>query len=193
MTTTTAIEVPTAYLKAALVCASTEQARYYLLGVYVDPKGFLVSTDGHRLFCGKIDLADVPAFDGWIIPATALKRALTGYKADTITIAPDRVGDIACQPIDGTFPDWRRVVPSDLSGETAQFNPAYIADLGKIGVMLRGKRKNSLDAHIHHNGEAPAAITFPEIDDAFAVLMPIRAHHSDNGSTAWSARRALID
>jgi len=190
---TISIEVPTAYLKAALVCASTEQVKYYLCGVYVDPKGFLVSTDGHRLFCGKIDLTDVPAFDGWLMPATAIKRALTGYKPDAITIAPDRVGDIACQPIDGTFPDWRRVVPSELSGETAQFNPAYVADMGKIGVMLRGKRKNSLDAHIHHNGEAPAGITFPEIEDAFAVLMPIRAHHSDNGSTAWDNRRMLID
>jgi DNA polymerase-3 subunit beta len=190
---TISIEVPTAVLKAALICASTEQARYYLCGVYVDPKGFLVSTDGHRAFVGKIDLTGIPAFDGWIICRDALKRALTGYKADTITIAPDRVGNSLCQPIDGTYPDWRRVVPSDLNGVTAQFNPTYVADLGKIGVILRGKRRNSLDAHIHHNGEGPAAITFPEIDDCFAVLMPIRAHHSDNGTDAWNARRALID
>lgn len=191
----TAIDIPTAMLKSALICASTEQARYYLCGVYVDPKGFIVSTDGHRAFVGKIDLTDVPAFDGWIIPSDAVKRALTGYKADTITIAPDRVGAILCQPIDGFYPDWRRILPNadGLTGETAQFNPAYIADMGKIGVTLRGKRKGSLDAHIHHNGEGPAAITFPEIDNAFAVLMPIRAHHTDNGSEAWAARRALID
>lgn len=193
MTSIPTIEIPTAILKAALVCASTEKVRYYLNGVYVDPKGFLVSTDGHRLFCGKIDFDPGQApFEGWIIPSDAIKRALTGYKADTITIAPDRVGAIMCAPVDGTYPDWRRVVPDELSGETAQFNPTYVADMGKIGVILRGKRRNSLDAHIHHNGEGPAAITFPEIDDAFAVLMPIRAHHSDNGSTAWSARRALI-
>lgn len=191
---TTTIEIPTAILKAALICASTEKVRYYLNGVYVDPKGFLVSTDGHRLFCGKIDLADTPAFDGWILPREAIKCALTGYKADTITIAPDRVGDMSCRPIDGMFPDWRRVVPNagGLTGETGQFNPAYVADMGKIGMILRGKRKNSLDAHIHHNGEGPAAITFPEIDDAFAVLMPLRAHHTDNGSEAWAALRALI-
>ena len=195
MTSIPTIEIPTATLKAALVCVSTEQVRYYLCGVYVDPEGFLVSTCGHRMFVGKIDLSGTPAFDGWIIPSDAIKRALTGYKADTITIAPDRVGAIMCAPVDGVYPDWRRVVPNadGLTGETAQFNPAYIADMGKIGVILRGKRRNSLDAHIHHNGEGPAPITFPEIDHAFAVLMPIRAHHSDNGSTAWAARRALID
>jgi DNA polymerase-3 subunit beta len=192
MTNPISIEVPTATLKAALICASTEQVRYYLCGVYVDPKGFLVSTDGHRAFVGKIALADVPAFDGWIICRDVLKRALTGYKADTITIAPDRVGNITCQPIDGTFPDWRRIVPDELSGVTAQFNPAYIADMGKMGDLLRGKREGSLAARIHHNGEAPAAITFPDVDHCFVVLMPIRAHHTDNGSEAWSARRALI-
>jgi DNA polymerase-3 subunit beta len=190
---TISIEVPTAVLKAALICASTEQVRYYLCGVYVDPKGFLVSTDGHRAFVGKIDLTGIPAFDGWIICRDVLKRALTGYKADTITIAPDRVGNSLCQPIDGSYPDWRRVVPSDLTGVTAQFNHTYVADMGKIGMLLRGQRKPSLDAHIHHNGEGPAAITFPEVDDCFAVLMPIRAHHSDNGAEAWNARRALID
>jgi DNA polymerase-3 subunit beta len=190
---TISIEVPTAILKAALICASTEQARYYLNGVYVDPKGFLVSTDGHRAFVGKIDLTGVPAFDGWIICRDALKRALTGYKADTITIAPDRVGNSLCQPIDGTFPDWRRIVPDELSGVTAQFNHTYVADMGKIGMLLRGQRKPSLDAHIHHNGEGPAAITFPEVDDCFAVLMPIRAHHSDNGAEAWAQRRSMID
>ena len=185
--------VPTAMLKAALVCASTEQARYYLNGVYVDPTGFLVSTDGHRAFVSKIDIIDAPSFDGWIIPRDALKRALTGYKADTIEISPTRVGDVATQPIDATYPDWRRVVPSELSGVVAQFNPAYIADMGKIGDLLRGKRKGALAAHVHHNGEGPAGITFPEIDDAFAVLMPIRAHHTDNGSEAWASRRKLID
>lgn len=190
MTTTTAIEVPTATLKAALLCASTEKVRYYLNGVYVDPKGFLVSTDGHRLFCGKIDLADVPAFDGWIICRDVLKRALTGYKAETITIAPDRVGSILCQPIDGIFPDWRRAVPTELSGETAQFNPAYVADMGKIGEILFGRGKPVLSAHIHHNGESPAGVTFPTCDDAFAVLMPIRSGHTDP-CDAWAARSAM--
>lgn len=193
MTDTINLTISTAALRAALLCASDERIRYYLRGVYVDPKGFIVSTDGHRLFCAKIDLTDAPAFDGWIICRDVLKRALTGNKAETIDVSPTRTGDVACQPIDGTYPDWRRVVPSDLSGDAAQFNPAYVADMGKIGDLLRGKRKGALSAHIHHNGEGPAGVTFPEIEDAFAVLMPIRSHHSDNGSAAWSNRRKLID
>lgn len=185
----TNITIPTNLLKAALICASTEKVRYYLNGVYVDPKGFLVATDGHRLFCGKIDLTDVAAFDGWIIPRDAIKRALTGYKQATIEISPTRVGDITTQPIDGTYPDWQRIIPSELSGETAQFNPAYIGDMGKIGGLLH---KGALAAHIHHNGESPAGVTFPGVDNAFAVLMPIRTHHTDYGSTAWTDRIKLV-
>lgn len=184
MTNETTIIAPVAMLKAALLCASDEQVRYYLRGVYVDPKGFLVSTDGHRLFCGKIDLTDVPAFDGWIICRDALKRALTGYKADLIEISPSRIGDVACRPIDGSFPDWRRVIPSELTGVAAQFQPHYVADMGKIGLLLTGKRKDTLPAQIHHNGDGPAGITFPHAPEAFAVLMPIRAAHT-NPDTAW--------
>lgn len=195
-TTTVTITVNADMLRAALICASTEQARYYLNGVYVDPKGYLVSTDGHRLFCGKIDLMTQgeggglsiapDSFEGWIIPSDAIKRALAGYKQQTIDIAPDRLGDLACKPVDGSFPDWRRVVPQTLSGEIAQFNPAYIADMGKIGLLLTGKRKSDagLTAHLHHNGEGPAGVTFPYCATAYAVLMPIRTQHTD-AERAW--------
>lgn len=186
------LTIPTAMLKAALVCASTERARYYLNGVYVDPKGYLVSTDGHRAFVGKIDLGDAGPFDGWIIPRDAIKQALAGYKSDTIEITQTRVGVVSCPPIDGSYPDWRWIVPGDMSGEAAQFQPGYIADMGKMGEMLTGKRKNGgLTAHIHHNGEAPAAVTFPGCEDAFAILMPIRTAHTDVGG-AWAERRALV-
>lgn len=171
------ITIPTDVLRAALICASTEQSRYYLNGVYVDPQGYLVSTDGHRLFCGKIDVSDVPAFTGWIIPSDVIKRALAGNKYPALTITPNQCGDISCAPVDGTFPDWRRVIPTgDLSGVTAQFNPVYVADMGKIGKLLGGKA--SLTVHIHHNGESPAGVTFPAYANAFAVLMPIRSSHT---------------
>lgn len=196
MTNTVTITVNADMLRAALICASTEQARYYINGVYVDPKGYLVSTDGHRLFCGKIDLdAQGPdrdqsiapdSFEGWIIPSDAIKRALTGYKQQTIDVAPDRLGDLACKSVDGSFPDWRRAVPQTLSGAIAQFNPAYIADMGKIGLLLTGKRKSDagLTAHLHHNGEGPAGVTFPYCATAYAVLMPIRTQHTD-AERAW--------
>jgi DNA polymerase-3 subunit beta len=175
------IAVSTAMLRAALLCANNEPVRPYLNGVRVDASGKLVSTDGHRMFVGAIDLAasDVEpgSFEGWTICRDALKRALTGYKQDTIEISPARIGDLSCQPLDDSFPDWTRVLPSEPTGEIAQFNPRYIADMGKIGTLLIGS-KSGLTAHIHHNGNGPAGVTFPGAGDAYGVLMPIRASHS---------------
>jgi DNA polymerase-3 subunit beta len=181
MTTTPKIAVSTAMLRAALLCAGDEHLRPHLRGVRVDASGKLVSTDGHRMFVGKINLArsDVEpgSFEGWTICRDALKRALTGYKQDMIEISPTRIGDLSCQPVDGSFPDWMRVLPSEPTGDIAQFNPHYIADMGKIGALLTGS-KSGLNAHIHHNGNGPAGVTFPGAGDAYAVLMPVRASHS---------------
>jgi DNA polymerase-3 subunit beta len=181
MTTTPKIAVSTAMLRAALLCANNEPVRPYLNGVRVDASGKLVSTDGHRLFVGKINLAmsDVEpgSFEGWTICRDALKRALTGYKDDMIVIGPTHIGYLSCQPVDGIFPDWMRVLPSEPTGEIAQFNPAYVADMGKIGTLLTGNRTGNL-VHIHHNGNGPAGITFPGAGHAYGVLMPVRASHS---------------
>ena len=189
--TTTTAPAPTLIvspdmLRAALLCASTEQTRYYLRGVYVDPTGKLVATDGHRMFVGKLtgryDLAaaavEPGSFPGWIICRDALKRALTGYKQDNILISPTRIGDLTCEPVDGKFPDWTRVIASrQPNGTPTQFNPAYVADMGKIGTLLTGNRRG-YTTHFHHNGDGPCGVTFPGCDDAYAVLMPVRASHT---------------
>ena len=190
------LTIPTNVLKAALICASTEQVRYYLNGVYVDPAGFIVSTDGHRLCCAQIDLGDQSPFDGWIIPRDAIKQALNGYKGDMIEITQTRVGVVSCRPIDGSFPDWRRVLPSDTPNNVpAQFNPAYVADFGKIGDLLSGKRKGEvLPCQIHHNGDQPTPITFTADPSCFGVLMPIRSAYADaqGAQAAWADKLRAI-
>ena len=189
-TNTPKIIVSPNMLRAALLCTSTEESRGYLRGVYIDPTGKLVSTDGHRMFVGKIDLkkagVEPGSFTGWIICRDAIKRGLTGYKQDVIVISPTSIGDLSCQPVDGTFPDWTRVVASrEPSGVVTQFNPAYVADMGKIAKLLTGSKTGSV--HIHHNGDGPCGVTFPGCDDAFAILMPMRSGHTTEDWARLSA------
>ncbi|MEV9065357.1 hypothetical protein AB0132_08575 [Klebsiella quasipneumoniae] len=47
------ITVNRAEYLSALTCAGVKDVRYYLNGIFFDPEGFIVGTDGHRLFCGK--------------------------------------------------------------------------------------------------------------------------------------------
>lgn len=167
------IEIPVDLLKAAHACVSTEETRYYLNGVFVDPRGWLVATDGHRLFAARISgIEGTLPPEGVIIPRDTIKKALTGYKQQTITLTDKALGDTLCTFIDGTFPAWERVVPKETSSQTAQFNPAYVGDMGKIAKLVGA---NNGYPHIWHNGEGPALVSFFPREDCFAVLMPVRS------------------
>lgn len=103
---------------------STEETRYYLNGIYLHvEEGKLrgVATDGHRL--APLDLA-APAgaekIPGVIIPRKTVgevQRLLDGAQTVTIELSEGKIrftaGEVVLTSklIDGTFPDYRRVIP----------------------------------------------------------------------------------
>lgn len=114
-----------ALLEATIGSVSTEETRYYLRGVFLhiyDGGLVAVSTDGHRLCLRSMDLpAGAESIPGIIIPASAVNTLLTlldGVDEDVsawVTGArmwvktPQAV--FATRLIDGTYPDYRRVIP----------------------------------------------------------------------------------
>lgn len=185
-------------LKAALVCASNEESRYYLRGVYLTTSspnwaGHMVTTDGHRMFVAR--LAERPSADV-IVPYVDVTMALKlagRAKEIEIDLAVNRIGQISFQPVDGTFPDWRRVVPTgeempstkpELNDgpEHVHFNHAYIGDFAKMGKLLDG-------ASMLHPRSAshPALVTFGERADCFGVLMPMRRGNGSQGEAHYGA------
>ena len=111
---------------------STEETRYYLNGVYFHPadaggtrKLRAVAADGHRL--ARIGMAwpkDAPDFKGVILPRklveTLLKLLGNAEEGDTVALALSEssiratVGalTLTSKLIDGSFPDYARVIPS---------------------------------------------------------------------------------
>lgn len=79
--------------------------------------------------------------------------------------------------IDGTFPDYRRVLPSDnapadWSGKRLpSFNPDYLASFGKVSASEGGKKMIAIHPSI---SEGPAIISTGRAD-FFGVLMPMRS------------------
>jgi hypothetical protein len=170
--------IATDLLKAALICASFEETRYYLRGVFLSTSGHLVTTDGHRMFVARLN--ERPAADV-IVPYADVQAALklAGARAQDIEVTADRIGQIAYTPVDGTFPDWRRVVPSgeetpakdkpDDAPGAVHFNHAYIGDLAKMGKLLGGS------SMLHPVSASHAClVTFGDRADCFAVLTPMR-------------------
>lgn len=131
------VDLPLYALRAALTCASTEETRYYLNGVYVhakDDEYRIVATDGHRMFVFSTPVeserhgAEVPAWmrAGVTISAEGLKERLTlldklecetariAYQVDAPHIVISDVPAHGCtfkvKPAEGTFSDYQHVL-----------------------------------------------------------------------------------
>ena len=102
-------------------CQSSEETRYYLNGVYLhshEGNARAVATDGHRL--ARIDSTIQADFPGIIIPRKIVGE-LRKLQADEVTVQISATklrvtaGDVVLlsKVIDGTFPDYTRVVPQN--------------------------------------------------------------------------------
>jgi DNA polymerase-3 subunit beta len=132
---------------------STEETRYYLNGIYLHyAKGAdgavlrAVATDGHRLA-----LADTGApkgsnsLKGVIVPrkAVAEARRLLDDAPETVTVeASDskivfRIGDavLTSKLIDGSFPEYQRVIPKDNSRILVVDNKLFAAAVDRVSTV----------------------------------------------------------
>jgi DNA polymerase III subunit beta len=107
---------------------STEETRYYLNGIYLHAAGAkaetlrAVATDGHRLAQMEIELPKgAEGMPGIIVPRKTVgevQRLLEDNEAEVLVeLSPGKirftVGDVilTSKLIDGTFPDYARVIP----------------------------------------------------------------------------------
>lgn len=187
--TTIYFNLPRNYVDAALVITPKKEIRYYLNGIYIDlfnNEGRIVSTDGHRLFAAKfsteLDLTDNINF---IIPREYIERILkvkTKFSEISVSVELNAANSIKiklaidgtvieCSPIDGKYPDYRRVFPEKTSGEVGNFNGEFLADFDNIAKKVSGN-KHAI-ALIAHNGTSAALVDFND-ENTIAVVCPLR-------------------
>ena len=187
---------PIRALKAAALISTREQTRNYLAGVNIEPCGrhaLFVATNGHQLASILVadDIADLPqqvmipneVIDRIKIPAATnkpreLSKAFLCFEDGKFSIEFAGIS-YGFEPIDGSFPAWRRVVPKTVSGEAGFFNAGLIRDFDKVAETLSGKRGERAELQQNGPGE-PALISYdmpdnPEGIIAFCgVVMPYR-------------------
>lgn len=116
--------------------ASTEETRYYLKGIAlqsVEGQATLITTDGHRL--AKFTTECAVEFPSIIIPTKTAKQFSSILIDDVVALHVSETKvklvsggvEILSKLIDGTYPDWTRVVPR----ETNQSITAASTDLAK--------------------------------------------------------------
>lgn len=194
-----------ALVAAAAMCISTDSTRYYLNGVYLEPRDagglFIVSTDGHRMFVAvdREGSIDGPAGGAilacekrdWAAFAKAESATITGpVSAPMVETSAIKASDcrrFGAGFIDGSFPDWTRVLPASIDGDgatAARFNAGYLGDFAKVRKILNG------GADIGLAGQDATSPHFVDLDDpdAFGVLMPVRGR-SMTEAPAWVSEK----
>ena len=139
---------------------STEETRYYLTGIYLhtvveDGRPVLraVATDGHRLA-----LADMPAPEGSagapgvIVPRKTVQEArrLMEDAGETITlrISPQKVrfdfgrAALTSKVIDGSFPDYTRVIPRENHRVMSVDNTLFAAAVDRVATISSEKSRS---------------------------------------------------
>jgi DNA polymerase-3 subunit beta len=132
---------------------STEETRYYLNGIYlhaleVDGSAMLraVATDGHRL--ARIELpapAGAAAMPGVIVPRKTVSEVQRLVDAPEGNVAIDlspakirfTIGDVVLTSklIDGTFPDYGRVIPAGNDKELTLDKGAFKSAVDRVSTI----------------------------------------------------------
>lgn len=136
-------EISARYLPMVAPFISEEPTRFYLNGLFIEPRpeggAFLVSTNGHvmAIVFDKSASADAAAI--WPL-SRALIRAARDARPQTRRLAFDgRHAELVnergkaemaalSEPIDGTFPNWRKLISAPVeSGKPLAFNAEYLS------------------------------------------------------------------
>lgn len=169
----------------------------------------LVATDGARLHmidieqptAGEQSEPTAPLPDGVILPRDlvewALKMPTKHAHGITVRVVPTPPADdgkarppviimtagdasLSAPAVDGRFPEYLHVIPTEMSGATGQFNPTYVADAYLAVLELYESRGKTLCApQLQHNGTSPGLMTFGRFA---AVIMPWRAGIARDGT-----------
>ncbi len=132
---------------------STEETRYYLNGIYMhvaetDGKKMLraVATDGHRLAQVELAMPDGAAdMPGIIIPRKTvheLHRLIEASGSNLkVGVSPTKVRfeigtvTLTSKLIDGTFPDYARVIPQGNDKEMKVSNAEFISAVDRVSTI----------------------------------------------------------
>ncbi|QBE66826.1 hypothetical protein [Pseudoduganella lutea] len=184
----------TDHLKAAALCAATKDIRFYLNGVFVEfllEETRLVATDGNIAAVLRDEQKHtLDQCVSLIIPNDVIKRALTGWKSGGSSLESLNGGlwslnSVVFTPMDGRFPDYRRIVPTKASGAVGQFDPELLAVFGKVAKAL-GQKTSAV--HIWHSGTDAAAVQVLGRPEFTGVMMPLKKPKEAPVMSTWGAQ-----
>ena len=135
---------------------STEETRYYLNGIYIHAHDGLlraVATDGHRLALAEMKLpSGAEGLPGIIIPrkTVAEVRRLIDNGEDNVALSISEAkirftygsAILTSKLIDGTFPDYERVIPKGNEKELTIDNKVFANAVDRVATISAEKSRS---------------------------------------------------
>lgn len=187
---THSFKLPAADLKRLIdrtqFAISTEETRYYLNGIYLHAAGTAkaatlraVATDGHRL--AQVELAlpkGANGMPGVIVPRKAVgevQRLIEDAEAEigielSATKIRFTIGDVVLTSklIDGTFPDYGRVIPANNDKELVVDKKDFEAAVDRVST-ISSERGRAVKLALS-NGKLVLSVTNPDSGSATEEL-----------------------
>ncbi|HUE78297.1 MAG TPA: DNA polymerase III subunit beta [Sphingomicrobium sp.] len=155
----TRFELPAATLRQLIdktkFAISTEETRYYLMGIFLhvaDEQLKAAATDGHRL--ARVTLPKPDGADGMpdvIVPrkcVTELRKLLDEVEGTVeVSLSPTKIrfglgsAVLTSKLIDGTFPDYNRVIPT-ANDKLLKLDPkSFLAGVDRVSTIASEKTR----------------------------------------------------
>ena len=228
------VSIPRAFLEEmfqrSAFAAARDVGRFAINGVLVQVGAGeirFVATDGRRLALTKRALPDAPSDPvRAIVPVKALQECLRGSEGEeTVRVLVDdarivfssEAADISAKPIEGEFPEYEAVVPSEFEGKAQVSRDSLYSAIRKASVMSgdemravqikiengrievraqvegRGAAKTGIDAEIEGRGEMTVDFN-PDYVAEFLKSLPSQnvtfEYRDDNGAGVFRVEDA---
>ena len=179
-------------IAAANISRGTDEYRPLLTGILFEFEADLirlVATDSYRLCVAEIP---VP----WLLPEEtaviggdykALLAMLKAAKNTELTLTANEKDDyiftangasITMTTIQGTYPDYRQLIPAEFSNEGVSYNPKYLSDIGKAAMLFTGETAKNCTTPVKLQTDSQKPGLFRTVShengELQQLLMPVR-------------------
>lgn len=169
------------YVLALKEFVPQKDTRNYLLGLHVEmnpTESFLVATDGKVMLAYHHNEGHEDPSLGRL-QFTVPKELLVGLKPrGSIAISMDDTlktctlqqqgASRSANFITDRYPDWRRVIPTEVSGEVALYDPSLMVPIAKAAKHL-----GTNHCYVTPNGDSGGYVGFG-LEEIVGVIMPLR-------------------
>ncbi len=186
-------------IRRAASFVSTDETRYVLTGVYLDigkDGDYLVATDGRRLTA--LNSPKLPIAESCIVPPTKFitwnkltGETTLGHASGWFRLVTDN-WDYRVRTIEGTYPNWRQVVPTEAGKQRVEFSEESVAFLSSVLPTLAGNATANATVTLRAKAGKVIVSGCGEHDPQVSALELSDCTMSDGASTSVS-RWYLLD